>query len=109
MSLIKSDSNIDTARILNEPVHIHRGGTGVSLNGLNDDQLITRAAAQDAAALEVLYDRYASAVMGFAFKLLDDHALAEEVVQETFWRVWRNAGTFSLQRGPFPGWLFGIG
>jgi RNA polymerase sigma-70 factor (ECF subfamily) len=56
----------------------------------------------------MLYDRYAPAVMGLALKMLGDRALAEEVVQETFWRVWRNADSFRAQRGSFPAWLFGI-
>ncbi len=73
-----------------------------------DEQLMTRAARGDTAAFEVLYDRYASAVMGLALRIAADRALAEEVVQETFWRVWRNAASFQTQRGTFPGWLLGI-
>ncbi len=73
-----------------------------------DEQLMTRAARGDTAAFEVLYDRYASAVMGLALRIAADRALAEEVVQETFWRVWRNAASFQMQRGTFPGWLLGI-
>ncbi|HXV97966.1 MAG TPA: sigma-70 family RNA polymerase sigma factor [Anaerolineae bacterium] len=62
----------------------------------------------DAAALESLYEQYASAVMGLALKMLGDRAAAEEVVQETFWRVWRNASSFYEQQGAFSNWLFGI-
>jgi RNA polymerase sigma-70 factor (ECF subfamily) len=80
----------------------------MSYDDLNDEQLMTRAANGDTAALETLYDRYASAVMGLALKIMGDRAIAEEVVQETFWRAWRNAGSFHAGRGPFPGWLFGI-
>ncbi len=80
----------------------------MSNDDLNDEQLMTLAATGDPAALETLYDRYASAVMGLALKIMGDRAIAEEVVQETFWRVWRNADSFHAGRGPFPGWLFGI-
>ena len=73
-----------------------------------DEQMLSAAASGDPAALEVLYDRYAPAVMGLAIKMLGDRAAAEEVVQETFWRVWRSAGTFQAERGTFAGWLFGI-
>jgi RNA polymerase sigma-70 factor (ECF subfamily) len=75
---------------------------------LNDEQLMIQVAGGDAAALEALYDRYASGVMGLAMKILGDRALAEEVVQETFWRAWRSADTFRASRGAFPSWLFGI-
>lgn len=75
---------------------------------MNDEQLMRRVANGDAAALETLYEQYAPAVMGLAFKMLGDRAVAEEVVQETFWRVWRNAETFCEQQGAFSSWVFGI-
>ncbi len=40
--------------------------------------------------------------------MIGDQALAEDVLQETFWRVWQSAGTYQSQRGPFTGWLFRI-
>ncbi len=80
----------------------------MSAEEITDEQLVAHAARGDAAAFEVLYDRYASTVMGLALRIVGDRALAEEVVQETFWRVWRNAASFQTQRGVFAGWLRGI-
>lgn len=74
----------------------------------SDEQLITQVARGDTAAYETLFDRYGSAVMGLALKITGDRALAEEVVQETFWRVWRKADLFLTQRGAFTNWFFGI-
>jgi RNA polymerase sigma-70 factor (ECF subfamily) len=74
----------------------------------HDTELLGRIMAGDSAALELLYDRYAAAVMGLAFKMLGDRTLAEEVTQETFWRVWRSAETFQSRQGKFTSWLFGI-
>lgn len=75
----------------------------------NDAELAQRVAAGDASALEILYDRYAAAVMGLALKSLNqDRATAEEVVQEVFWRVWTNAASFNANSGKFSSWLFGI-
>ncbi len=74
----------------------------------SDEQLIAQVARGDTAAYEMLYDRYCSAVMGFALKITGDQSLAEEVVQETFWRVWRKADLFQTQRGAFTSWFFGI-
>jgi RNA polymerase sigma-70 factor (ECF subfamily) len=56
----------------------------------------------------VLYDRYASIVLGIALKATGDQALAEEILQETFWRVWQSAATYQSQLGSFTGWLFRI-
>jgi RNA polymerase sigma-70 factor (ECF subfamily) len=74
----------------------------------SDEQLIAQVARGDTAAYEMLYDRYCSLVMGLALKITGDRSLAEEVVQETFWRVWRKADLFQTQRGAFTSWFFGI-
>ena len=73
---------------------------------LTDEMLITRIARGDAAALESLYDRYAPAVLGIALKILGDRAAAEDVLQETFWQVWKNAVSYQTGRESFAGWLF---
>ncbi len=75
---------------------------------LNDEQLMARVADGEAAALEALYDRYSPAAMGLALRITGDPATAEEVVQETFWRVWRKADAFRVQRGAFTSWMFSI-
>jgi RNA polymerase sigma-70 factor (ECF subfamily) len=73
-----------------------------------DETLVTQVSRGNSAALEVLYDRYAPTVLGISLKVIGDQALAEDVLQETFWRVWQSAGTYQSQRGPFTGWLFRI-
>lgn len=75
---------------------------------LTDDQLMARVTQRHTAALETLYDRYSTAVMGVAFKVTGDRAIAEDILQEVFWRVWRSAHLFQEQRGAFKSWLFRI-
>jgi len=103
----QTNADADAVRILDKPVLTMRGA-GMSRDESTDEHLLAQAAGGDPAALEILYDRYAPAVMGFALKMLSDRPAAEEVVQETFWRVWRSAESFRAQRGSFTGWLFGI-
>jgi RNA polymerase sigma-70 factor (ECF subfamily) len=79
-----------------------------SLFDLSDEQLMGRVAARDEAALAVLYDRFSPSVLGLAYKLLSDRATAEEVLQETFWRVWQKAGQYQAERGSVQSWLFAI-
>lgn len=74
----------------------------------SDESLAALVARGDNAAFETLYDRYSSTVLGLSLKILGDQAAAEDVLQETFWRVWRSADTFQIQRGSFTGWLFRI-
>lgn len=75
-----------------------------------DDEQLMMAVSQlgDMVAFRQLYDRYAAIVMGLTTKILGDRTLAEEIVQETFWRVWRNASSFDASRGSFKTWMFGI-
>ena len=73
---------------------------------LSDEILASRIAQGDASALEVLYDRYAAMVLGIAFKILDDRALAENLLQEIFWQVWQSASMYRPESGSFMGWLF---
>ena len=73
-----------------------------------DETLVKQVARGDSAALEVLYDRYASRVLGISTKILGDQAQAEDILQETFWRVWQSAASYQSSLGAFTGWLFRI-
>lgn len=88
---------------------INRNVADAVLSGvLSDETLMAQVAEGDSAALETLYDRYASAVMGLAMKMLNERAAAEEVVQETFWRVWYGARSFRPEQSHFSAWMFRI-
>ena len=69
---------------------------------------MVQVTAGNQAALELLYDRYATAVMGVAYRVVQNRGEAEDVVQETFWRAWENAAQFQAQRGSCKNWLLGI-
>jgi RNA polymerase sigma-70 factor (ECF subfamily) len=79
-----------------------------ALSDAPDETLITQVARGNQAALEVLYERYASRVLGLSLKIIGDQTLAEDILQETFWRVWQSAASFQSGLGPFTGWLFRI-
>lgn len=74
---------------------------------IKDEQLIEAVAHGERRAFETLYDRYAPVVFGLALKMLGDREVAEEAVQEIFWRVWQRAKSFDPNRA-FAPWLFGI-
>ena len=80
----------------------------MSTGRLSDEILVARVASGDRTALESLYDYHAAAVLGISLKIIGDRAAAEDVLQETFWRVWQSAVTYRSQRGSFTGWLFRI-
>jgi RNA polymerase sigma-70 factor, ECF subfamily len=59
-------------------------------------------------SLRALYRTYGGELYGFAVNCLGDRGLAEELVQEVFTRVWRNADKFDPDRATFRTWLYGI-
>ena len=75
---------------------------------LSDEVLASQVARGNSAALEALYDRHSATVLGLTLKIVGDRLAAEDVLQETFWRVWKSADTFQPQRGSFTSWLFRI-
>jgi RNA polymerase sigma-70 factor (ECF subfamily) len=87
------------------PSHSH---DDTAVERLSDEVLAAQVARGESQALEALYDRYAGTVLGISLKIMGDQAAAEDVLQETFWRVWRSAASYQSQRGSFTGWLFRI-
>ena len=73
----------------------------------SDEVLVGRVAAGDLTAFSTLYDRYDRPVYAMAAHLLGSTE-AEEVVQETFLRLWRSASQFDERRGRFAPWLLAI-
>ena len=64
-----------------------------------------RVATGDEGAMLLLYDRYSRLVYSVAFNVLHDKQAAEDITQETFLHIWRNAKTFNAERGALSGWL----
>jgi RNA polymerase sigma-70 factor (ECF subfamily) len=80
----------------------------VNASTLSDEDLLARVARGDTSALEALFDRYAPSIKGLGRKILGDDAGLDDLVQETFWRMWIRAGTYEPKRGRVASWLFGI-
>jgi RNA polymerase sigma factor (sigma-70 family) len=76
--------------------------------GLRDDQLIELVAEKDADALEALYDRYGRAAYSLARRILTDGTLAQDVVQEVFLSLWRDARRFDAGRGTVATYLLSM-
>src|SRR5215218_3693313 len=75
----------------------------------SDEQLMSNLDGPEVeAALSKLYDRYSRTVFGVGLKILGDRSLAEELVQEVFFKVWRSSGTFDPSRGSFSTWLYRV-
>ncbi|MBI5722196.1 MAG: sigma-70 family RNA polymerase sigma factor [Burkholderiales bacterium] len=69
---------------------------------------IERIARQDERALEALYDATAARINGVVLRITQRAALAEEVLEDTFWQVWRQAPRFDAARGRPITWLLAM-
>jgi RNA polymerase sigma-70 factor (ECF subfamily) len=67
--------------------------------------LMQRIAARDTASLAELYDRHSRLLFGLILRIVRDRSEAEEILQETFVRVWTRAETYDARMsGPLP-WI----
>jgi RNA polymerase sigma-70 factor (ECF subfamily) len=71
-----------------------------------DTTLVSRLLQKDVNAFEQLYDRHSRAIYGLVVRILQHAGIAEEVVQDVFLQLWRNAAQYDSPRGPFVPWLF---
>jgi RNA polymerase sigma-70 factor (ECF subfamily) len=72
-----------------------------------DFALIDAISNGDRRAIVLLYRRHSTKVYRFAFRLVGDEGVAEELVSEVFVQVWRNASTFE-GRSKVSTWMLAI-
>ncbi len=73
-----------------------------------DEQILAALAQRDLSALEELYDRYSRVAYSLAYRIVGDRGTAEDVVQDAFLSVWRQAASFKRERGSARTWLMSI-
>ena len=70
-----------------------------------DTSLIIGLLQREPGAAAALYDRYASRIFGLGLVLLGNKSDAEDLVQDTFLKVWRKGASFDPERGPLDAWI----
>lgn len=70
-----------------------------------DRELIASIKSGDKNALAALYDRYASLILGLAFRILQNRGDAEDLLHDVFLEVWRRAKSYDPNRGAVRTWL----
>jgi len=76
--------------------------------GETDETLVAGLVAGRLDALDQLYDRHRTMAYSIALRVTNDPAVAEDVVQEAFLGVWRNAARYAEGRGSVRTWLLSI-
>jgi RNA polymerase sigma-70 factor (ECF subfamily) len=70
-----------------------------------DDSLMRSFGQRDPAAAEALYERFAARIYGLGIVMLGNESAAQDLVQDTFVKLWRSADRFDQARGRLDTWV----
>jgi RNA polymerase sigma factor (sigma-70 family) len=70
-----------------------------------DQRLMRSFAARDPGAADTLYRRFAGRIYGLGLVMLGGDAAAQDLVQDTFVKLWRNAERYDRSRGKLETWV----
>ncbi len=79
-----------------------------SLQKANLAKLIVGVSAGDRDAFRELYQQTSPKLFAVILRIIRNRSLAEDILQDVFLRIWRNAGAFSPEAGPPLAWLNSI-
>lgn len=74
----------------------------------SDEELLRSAARGDQESIAHLFDRHQGSMYGLALRITNDPMLAQDVVQEAFLGVWRNAARFEAAKASGRTWIMSI-
>jgi RNA polymerase sigma-70 factor, ECF subfamily len=75
---------------------------------LADEDLISLVGDGDAEAFALLYDRHTRAAYSLAYRFMNGRQAAEDLLQESFIKVWRSASGYRVGRGSVRTWILSI-
>jgi RNA polymerase sigma-70 factor (ECF subfamily) len=90
---------------MEQRVNKNMGGAAAALD--YDAELMLRVKDGDGVSFGLLLEKHRSAVIHFLYRMVQNHAVAEELAQEVFLRVYRSRGTYE-PTAKFTTWLFRI-
>src|SRR5215471_3356871 len=80
----------------------------VTLRFKDDAELAQKLRARDPHAMADLYDRYGKLTFALIFRIVRNTAVAEDLVQETFLRVWNRIHSFEPGKGSLGPWVLTV-
>ena len=72
------------------------------------DACLAACARRERQALRELYQQESTRLLGVALRIVRDRGLAEDIVHDTFIRIWVRAASFDPARGSARGWVYSI-
>lgn len=73
-----------------------------------EEDLIQLLKKGDESAFSYLYDHYSGALNSIILKMIDDKALAEDILQEAFVKIWNNFSSYDSSKGRLFTWMLNI-
>jgi RNA polymerase sigma factor (sigma-70 family) len=75
---------------------------------LSEEELVRRLKAQDTIAVQALYDMYSGALLGVISRIIPQTEVAEDLLQETFIKIWNSAISYDSNKGRLFTWMMNI-
>jgi len=75
---------------------------------VSEEELIQRLKQQDESAMAILYDNYAAALFGVILRIVKSEAVAEDVMQESFVKIWTSFVQYDVEKGRLFTWIINI-
>lgn len=75
---------------------------------LDDIEIINRLSKKDKDALYLLYDKYSGALYGVIVRMCRNQVLAQDLLQETFIKIWQKIDSYDASKGKFYTWAYRI-
>ncbi len=75
---------------------------------LSEEQLISALRNREKIAIEALYDMYSGSLLGVISRIVIDEAIAEDVLQETFIKIWNSFQSYSAEKGRLFTWMVNV-
>ncbi len=73
-----------------------------------EDELLTSLKQHDEQAYRFLYDNYSKAIFTIIKQIIPQQEVAEDVLQESFVKVWQNIQTYDISKGRLYTWMISI-
>ena len=75
---------------------------------LNEEELVSKLKSQDTLAIRALYDMYSGALLGVISRIIPQMEVAEDILQETFIKIWNSADSYDNSKGRLFTWMMNI-
>jgi len=73
-----------------------------------EDELVAGLVRRSEAVMTALYDQYSAALYGILLRIVKDEAVAQDVLQDAFVKIWRNGANYDSSKGTLFTWMLNV-